>query len=142
MARTTPKQKLFISAYCSNDFNGTQAAIDAGYSENSAAEIATENLRKPHIAEAIDKYKQELADKHMVTVDSLIAELEEARGAALSAEIPQSSAAVGATMGKAKLCGLDKQIVISEHSGAIELVHLSKEDYAEIRTKMLKDDDC
>jgi len=33
----------------------------------------------------------------------------------LTAETPQSSAAVAATMGKAKLTGLDKQII--EHSG-------------------------
>ena len=31
--------------------------------------------------------------------------------AALAAETPQASAAVGATMGKAKLLGLDKQII-------------------------------
>ena len=31
------------------DFNGTQAAIRAGYSENTAAVIACENLIKPNI---------------------------------------------------------------------------------------------
>jgi pyruvoyl-dependent arginine decarboxylase (PvlArgDC) len=39
-----------------------------------------------------------------VTEDSLIEELEQARLAALEAE--QASAAVAATMGKAKVCGL------------------------------------
>ena len=29
----TTKQELFVSAYCSNGFNATQAAIEAGYSE-------------------------------------------------------------------------------------------------------------
>ncbi|KAF0679407.1 hypothetical protein Y59_27690 [Enterobacter hormaechei] len=53
----------------------------------------------------------EIKQRHNVTVDSLLAELEEARQKALSAETPQSSAAVAATMGKAKLVGLDKQIV-------------------------------
>lgn len=52
----------------------------------------------------------EIKQRHNVTVDSLLAELEEARQA-LSAETPQSSAAVAATMGKAKLVGLDKQII-------------------------------
>jgi hypothetical protein len=37
--------------------------------------------------------------------------LEEARRIALGAETPQTSAAVSATMGKAKLVGLDKQIL-------------------------------
>jgi len=110
-ARLTPKQKLFISAYCSNGFNGTQAAIEAEYSKNSAAEIANENLRKPHIVAAIDEYKEAIANKHEVTVNTLITELEVARQKALDAETPQVSAAVSATLGKAKLCGLDKQII-------------------------------
>ena len=56
------------------------------------------------------------AKRHELTIDDLVAELEEARTAALGAENPQSSAAVSATMGKAKLLGLvvDKQ----EHTGA------------------------
>lgn len=50
-------------------------------------------------------------ERHEITVDTLLAELEEARQAALGAETPQTSAAVSATMGKAKLLGLDKKIV-------------------------------
>jgi hypothetical protein len=49
-----PRQKSFVEQYLV-DLNGTQAAIRAGYSPGSAAEIAYENLRKPHIAEAIAK---------------------------------------------------------------------------------------
>lgn len=51
----TPKQQLFIDEYLKT-WNATQAAINAGYSERSAAEIGYENLRKPHIAEAIEKH--------------------------------------------------------------------------------------
>jgi phage terminase small subunit len=50
----TIKQARFIVEYC-KDFNGTQAAIRAGYSEHSAQEIASENLSKPIIRIAIDK---------------------------------------------------------------------------------------
>lgn len=49
--------------------------------------------------------------RHDLTVGDLLAELEEARQAALGAENPQSSAAVAATMGKAKILGLDKQVI-------------------------------
>lgn len=59
----------------------------------------------------IKELRGEIKQRHNVTVDSLLAELEEARQKALSAETPQSSAAVAATMGKAKLVGLDKQII-------------------------------
>lgn len=49
--------------------------------------------------------------RHRITVDDLLSELEEARQLAMTADTPQSSAAVTATMGKAKLLGLDKQII-------------------------------
>ena len=60
------------------------------------------------------RYKelQDLALKsHGITIESLLRELDEARGIALSADTPQSSAAITATMSKAKLVGLDKHVV-------------------------------
>ena len=48
----TPKQSAFVDEYVI-DFNGTQAAIRAGYSPRSAAAIANENLTKPEIAAAV-----------------------------------------------------------------------------------------
>ena len=116
MGKLTAKQTAFISSYCSNGFNATQAAITAGYSKKTAGKIGQENLVKPRIVVAIDKYKQKIADDHKVTTDSLIIELEEARKVALKADTPQSAAAVSATMGKAKLCGLDRQIIDHQSS--------------------------
>ena len=49
----TPKQLRFVCAYVMNGGNGTQAAIIAGYSPKIAAEIAHDNLRKPHIQRAL-----------------------------------------------------------------------------------------
>ena len=51
--KLTRKQQKFVDEYLV-DLNGTQAAIRAGYSIATATEIAHENLRKPHIAAAID----------------------------------------------------------------------------------------
>jgi phage terminase small subunit len=50
----TEKQKMFIKEYL-KDLNATQAAIRAGYSEDSAKVIGCENLTKPYIAEEIEK---------------------------------------------------------------------------------------
>ena len=50
--------------------------------------------------------KAEARQRHAVTVGDLLQELEQARAAALAAPTPQSSAAVSATMGKAKMLGL------------------------------------
>ena len=66
----TTKQELFVSAYCSNGFNATQAAIEAGYSENCAASIGGENLQKPEIIEEIDKYKLKVKQRHGITIES------------------------------------------------------------------------
>ena len=107
----TIKQELFVAAYCSNGYNGTRAAIVAGYSESSAKEIASQNLTKPEIAEAIDAHKLMVNKRCGITLQSLIDELEEARIAALNAETVQSSAAVAATQAKAKLTGMDKLVI-------------------------------
>ena len=78
---------------------------------------ACELMDNGNVAGRIAQLREELAQRGRCTLDSLLRELEEARTVALSCETPQSSAAVAATMGKAKLCGLDKQLV--ELSGTI-----------------------
>ncbi len=55
----TDKQKAFCKEYCL-DWNGTQAAIRAGYSEQTAAVIASENLIKPNIQTYIQTIKNDL----------------------------------------------------------------------------------
>jgi len=67
--------------------------------------------KNPKVAQRLKELKEEHRVRHNITVDDLLKELEEARTCALTCETPQSSAAVGATMGKAKLLGLDKQII-------------------------------
>lgn len=47
--RLTWKQRVFINAYLTNGFNGTQAALAAGYSRRWARMIAHENLSKHYI---------------------------------------------------------------------------------------------
>lgn len=54
VAKLTAKQQRFCDEYLI-DMNATKAAIRAGYSEKTASVIATENLRKPNIAEYIEE---------------------------------------------------------------------------------------
>ena len=56
----TPKQAAFVSEYVI-DWNATQAAIRAGYSEKSAGAIGAENLTKPEIQEVIARTVAERA---------------------------------------------------------------------------------
>ncbi|MCP3683919.1 MAG: terminase small subunit [bacterium] len=59
--KLTPKQKLFCLEYL-KDLNATRSALDAGYSEKTAEVIGWENLRKPLIADYIQKKNQERFD--------------------------------------------------------------------------------
>ncbi len=64
----TDKQKLFCSEYLKNEFNATQAAIKAGYSEDTAGVIGYENLKKPYLRDYIDKEIDHiLSDKKELT---------------------------------------------------------------------------
>lgn len=57
----TDKQEKFCYEYCF-DFNGTQAAIRAGYSENTARSIASQLLTKLNIQDQIKKMQDNLAE--------------------------------------------------------------------------------
>ncbi len=51
--KLTTKQKAFCEIYAKNGGNAKQAAIDAGYSADTAYSIGNENLKKPELLEYI-----------------------------------------------------------------------------------------
>lgn len=83
----------------------------SGMAEKTIQREGYNTLQKPQVQARLEELRKQVMERHEITVDTLLAELEEARKAALGAETPQTSAAVSATMGKAKLLGLDKKIV-------------------------------
>ncbi len=70
----TAKQQRFINEYL-KDCNATRAAIRAGYSEESAQQIGSENLLKPVIAVEIERRQKELADAANIDAGRVIMEL-------------------------------------------------------------------
>ena len=66
--------------------------------------------RRGEVLARFEELQEETLKSHGITIDSLLKELESARAIALEAETPQASAAISATMNKAKLVGLDKFI--------------------------------
>jgi len=56
--KLTPKQDKFVKAYLLNGGNATQAAIDAGYKEDNAKQIGSENLTKLDVKKAIEKHQK------------------------------------------------------------------------------------
>ena len=105
----TPKQEHFARLYVETG-NASEAYRQAYNAENMKPETVTNEayklLQSPDISAMVDDLKAEARQRHRVTVDDLLHELEQARAAALAAPTPQSSAAVSATMGKAKMLGL------------------------------------
>lgn len=116
--KLTPKQDNFCRLYIElgNASEAYRQAYDAeDMNDNVVSVKAHELLNNGKITVRLDQIRAEHMRRHDLTVGDLLAELEEARQAALGAENPQSSAAVAATMGKAKILGLDKQVI--EHQG-------------------------
>lgn len=109
----TIKQERFCMVYIETG-NASEAYRQSYNCSNMKPESinnkAYELLKKVQITARLDELRGEHAKRHNLTIDDLIEELEEARQAALSAVVVQSSASVAATMSKAKLLGfLDKK---------------------------------
>lgn len=118
MAALTQKQENFCLSYVAQ--GNASAAYRTAYNADNMGEEsirveAYKVMSRPHVSLRIEQLKAAAAKRNEITVDDLIAELEEARQVALSAETPQTSAAIAGTMGKAKLLGMDKQVM--EHQG-------------------------
>lgn len=89
-----------------------QAYLDAGgkaKTDEAADASASEILSRLEVRAFYDAMVGEVAKASAITLETLLAELEEARQAASGreGEKPQAAAMVAATMGKAKLLGLE-----------------------------------
>ncbi len=107
--KLTPKQKAFVREYKKNGGNGTQAAIKAGYSENTADVIATENLRKPSIREALEKEEKKLQEKYEYTIDDMVRELDDVKMKADAEQNRQAQIKAIELKGKAFGLFIDRQ---------------------------------
>lgn len=119
--KLTMKQERFAQAYV--ELGEGAAAYRAVYDakkmkDKTVWERASVLLKNSKVAARVEELKAAIRQKHEITVDDLLRELEEARQIALSQSTPQTSSAVAATMGKAKMLGLDKQVI--EHRGKVE----------------------
>lgn len=108
----TPKQEKFCQLYVEtgNASEAYRGSYDASKMKpDSVNRKAKELLDNVKIAARLKQIRERHIKRHEVTVDSLVGELEEARLLAL--KLAQPSAAVSASMGKAKIYGLDRQVI-------------------------------
>tara|TARA_R110000772_G_scaffold43692_1_gene100646 strand:- start:4628 stop:5014 length:387 start_codon:yes stop_codon:yes gene_type:complete len=111
--KLTQKQEDFckLVVELGNQAESYRQSYNSKSSPQVCAVEASKLVASPNIALRLKELRELAQERHNVTVDSLLKELEEARTIAATCETPQSSAMISATMGKAKLCGLDKQII-------------------------------
>ena len=114
----TPKQEAFALAYVEtgNASEAYRRAYNAGNMKPSVIAVkASELLANGNVAVRVAELQAAHVERHEITVDDILRELEEARALAAGGEKPQPAAMVAASMGKAKLLGMltDKM----EHSG-------------------------
>ena len=101
----TAKQEKFAMIFACEDVTQTEAALRAGFSENSAASIASQMLKlNPRVNQRIAEIKQELGVKYEVTFEGHVRKLAEIRDAALSGS--NFAAAVAAEKSRGQAAGL------------------------------------
>ena len=114
----TIKQELFAQAYIEtgNASEAYKRAYNTQANANTINRKASQLLKHPEVIKLLADLQAEHRQRHKLTIDDILQELEDARQKALSAETPQCSAAISATMGKAKVLGLvvDKQELKSQ----------------------------
>lgn len=106
--KLTLKQERFCQAYIECQGNASEAyrrvySCD-GWKDKSVWECASTLLSNIKVSSRVDQLKAAHRERHEITVDDLVAELEEARAMAMKIESP--SAMVSASLGKGKLLGL------------------------------------
>jgi phage terminase small subunit len=110
----TPKQEKFCQLYV--ELGNASEAYRQSYDADSMQvetvhRKAKEVLDNGKVSARIKQLKDDHKKRHNIDVDTLLLELEEARTTARDQEKPQAAAMVAATMGKAKILGLDKQLI-------------------------------
>lgn len=114
--KLTIKQEKFANLYIELG-NASEAYRQSYNCEKMKPESvnikAFELLNNGKITLRIEELREELAKRHDITKDTLITELEEARQ--IAKETAKAASMVSATMGKARILGLDKQVI--EHTG-------------------------
>lgn len=119
----TPKQEAAAQAFieCGDKSEAYRRAYDTKAMKPATINRAAfELFENPKIAARVAELQQFHRKRHAVTVDSITRELEEARTIAIADQ--QASAAVAASLGKAKLHGLmvEKQEHTGKNGGPIE----------------------
>jgi len=103
-----PKQEKFCQLYVElgNASEAYRRAYNSSAKQESVAVNASKLLSETNVSLRVEEIREALKANHGITLKNILDELEEARKLAHSTGT--ASAAVAASMGKAKLLGFDK----------------------------------
>ncbi|ATF73983.1 terminase small subunit [Pasteurella multocida] len=129
----TPKQEKFCQLYIElgNASEAYRQAYDCSKMSDESIKVNASKLLNDNtnITLTIDRLRAKHQHRHNLTVDDLLSELEEARQ--VGKKKNNAVAMVSATMGKAKILGLDKQVINHTSSdGSMRLLPTLKELFA------------
>jgi phage terminase small subunit len=145
MMTLTPKQEKFAQEYVATG-NASEAYrrsynVRPTTKDSSIHCNASQLLSDTRVAQRVQQLKASIVERHKLSIDDIIDELEEARE--MGKITQQSSSMVSASMGKAKLLGLiidRKEVTVhgmisamtdAELSAFIDEVDVDDEDYTE-----------
>lgn len=118
----TMKQRLFCENWLTNDYNGTKAAIDAGYSKDTAYSIANENLKKPDIQRYLKKRMKEVFEKLGAGLDWRVEMLKKVGEACINGAADKDGVvnAKGAVLAIAEMNKMDGIYPAEKHAVLVE----------------------
>ena len=135
--KLTDKQEMFCLEYL-KDLNGTQAAIRAGYSEDSARQIATENLSRPSIENRLQQLMAERTKKVNIEVEDILSDILETRREAAEMQKLNERLKANELLGKYKKMWTDKTELTGKDGGAIEFQDVTDKILAAVPTEVLE----
>lgn len=144
-SKLSPKRQRFVDEYVV-DFNGTQAAIRAGYSPKTANEQAASMLAIPSVKEAVDERRRSIKRKSVNHRHWLLRKTKLIIDKCTSPVMWDPKGANGAVRNMVDILGLrlEKKEITGKDGGAIELKtehdlsKLSKEELRQLLTLVEK----
>jgi phage terminase small subunit len=96
------KQERFVQAFALHG-NGSKAAREAGYSPKTAAQISSENLKKPEIVEALSAFRKGIEAELQINKQKVLEEIQ--RAISIAQAQGDASAMIAGWREIGRLCG-------------------------------------
>ena len=136
----TDMQRAFVREYV-QDWRPTEAAVRAGYSRRCAKVTACRLLAKPKIRAELDKYRQEMTQRAWLSVEKVLADLEEIRQRALDDRDYKAATKAAELLGRHLSMWTERVEHTIEHRGGIQMTLCSAEHARRILRESLAHDD-